>query len=135
MGLRNKGSFYLLSPQREHEAHQRVTSAALRLWAGRRTGVAMPAYIVATVTIADPEKFAAYGAAIKGLAEEFGGQAVVKGAVAQVLEGDVDPNERVVVTQFPDAESAKAYVASDRYRAGVALRGGAADAKIRLLVD
>lgn len=95
----------------------------------------MPAYVVATVTISDPEKFAAYGAAIKGLAEEFGGASVVKGAVAEVLEGDVDPNERVVVTRFPDAESARAYLTSDRYQHGKDLREGAADARIRLLID
>lgn len=61
----------------------------------------MPAYAVATVTISDPERFAAYGAAIQGLAEEFGGESIVKGVVTEVLEGDGDPQERIVVTRFP----------------------------------
>lgn len=94
----------------------------------------MPAYVVATVTIPDPERFAAYGAAIQGLAEEFGGESIVKGMVTEVLEGDVDPQERIVVTRFPDADSARAYLGSDRYAHGRALRDGAADARIRLLI-
>jgi len=112
-----------------------TTFAAFAYAQARKTGVTMSAYIIATVTIKDPEKFAAYGAAIKGVAEEFGGQAIVKGPVSEVLEGNVDPSERVVVTRFPDATSAKAYITSDRYRAGIALREGAADAQIRLLID
>ena len=53
----------------------------------------MSAYIIATVTIADSERFAEYGRAIKGLAERFGGEAVVKGAVEEVFEGEPSPGE------------------------------------------
>ncbi|AMO72557.1 DUF1330 domain-containing protein [Sphingorhabdus sp. M41] len=95
----------------------------------------MSAYIIATVTINDPEKFAAYGTAIKGLAEEFGGEAVVKGPVSEVLEGEAAENERVVVTRFPDIASARSYIASNRYQQGRALREGAASARILLLAE
>lgn len=95
----------------------------------------MAAYIVATVRISDPVAFAAYGKAIAGLSEKHGGEAVVKGPVAEVLEGDSPVGERVVVTRFPDEASARAYIDSDAYKAGCALRTGAAEVEMRLLVD
>lgn len=95
----------------------------------------MPAHLVATVRISDPAKFAEYGKAIAGLSERFGGEYVARGKVAEVLEGDSDPDERVVVVRFPDADSARAYIASPEYQAGAALREGAAEVEMRLLSD
>lgn len=94
----------------------------------------MTAYIIATVNITDTAAFAEYGKAIKGLAERFGGEAVVKGRVEEVLEGDSRPGERVVVTRFPTAEDARAYIDSPEYREGARLREGAATATIRLVL-
>lgn len=93
----------------------------------------LSAYIVATVDITDAERFALYAKGIAGLAETFGGEAVVKGAVSEVLEGDVAVGQRVVVTRFPSVEDAKAYIASPEYIAACAHRQGAATVAIRLL--
>lgn len=93
----------------------------------------MTAYIVATVQIHDPERFAAYGAAIKGMSARFGGESVVAAPVAEILEGDGVVGERVVVTRFPDAESARAYIASPGYAAAAAGRAGAATVTMRLI--
>lgn len=95
----------------------------------------MAAYLVATVRITDPEKFALYARAIAGLSEQFGGEYVVRGAVAEVLEGAVDPAERVIVSRFPDVDAVRAYVGSAEYRAAAAHREGAAVVEMRLLVD
>ncbi|WP_375194321.1 DUF1330 domain-containing protein [Sphingobium sp.] len=95
----------------------------------------MAAYIVATVRISDPDRFAEYGKGIAGLSESFGGVAIVKGPVAEVLEGHSPVGERVVVTRFENVEAARAYIASDQYRAAAALREGAAEVEMRLLVD
>ena len=95
----------------------------------------MAAYLVATVRITDPVKFSEYGKAIAGLSERFGGEYLVRGKVSEVLEGDSDPNERVVVSRFADAAAARAYVTSPEYLAGAALRQGAAVVEMRLLVD
>lgn len=95
----------------------------------------MAAYLVATVRISDPVKFADYAKAIAKLSERFGGDYIVRGKVSQVMEGNTDPEERVVVSRFPDADAARAYVASPEYRAGAALRQGAAVVELRLLVD
>jgi uncharacterized protein (DUF1330 family) len=91
------------------------------------------AYIVATVRITDAEGFGLYAKGIAGLAERFGGESIVKGAVSEVLEGDSIVGERVVVTRFPDPESARSYLASPEYIAASEHRRGAAQATIRLL--
>lgn len=93
----------------------------------------MSAYIVATVDITDAERFALYAKGIAGLAERFGGESVVKGAVTEVLEGDAAVGQRVVVTRFPSVEDARAYVSCPEYVAASAHRDGAARAVIRLL--
>lgn len=95
----------------------------------------MAAYLIATVRISDPAKFAEYGKAIAGLSERFGGEYVVRGKVAEVLEGEADPDERVVVSRFPDADAARAYIASPEYQAGAVLRQGAAEVEMRLMLD
>jgi uncharacterized protein (DUF1330 family) len=98
-------------------------------------GDEMAAYIVATVRISDPTRFAEYGKAIAGLSDKHGGQSVVKGAVADVFEGNSPIGERVVVTRFPDEAAARGYIESAEYKAGCALRVGAAEVEMRLLVD
>ena len=95
----------------------------------------MAAYIVATVQIQDPERFAAYGKAIAGLSEKHGGERVVAGPVREVLEGEGQVGERVVVSRFPDADAARGYIASAEYQAAKAQREGAAVVVMRLLVD
>ncbi|MBA4354955.1 MAG: DUF1330 domain-containing protein [Novosphingobium sp.] len=95
--------------------------------------IGMAAYIVATVRISDPAKFAEYSKGIAGLSEKFGGEAVVKGAVSAVIEGDGVVGERVVVSRYPDAASARAYIQSPEYQAAVALREGAAEVVMRLI--
>jgi uncharacterized protein (DUF1330 family) len=93
----------------------------------------MPAYIVATVSITDPARFADYARAIAGVSESFGGESLMKGVVAEMLEGEAPAGERVVVSRFPDAAAARAYVASDAYAAARALREGAAIVAMRLI--
>lgn len=93
----------------------------------------MAAYIVATVNILDPERFAEYSKGIAGLSESFGGEPVVKGAVAEYLEGANPGNERIVVSRFPDADAARGYINSTIYQAAKAKREGAVEVVMRLL--
>jgi uncharacterized protein (DUF1330 family) len=95
----------------------------------------MAAYIVSTVNITDAEKFAAYVKAVAGLSERFGGEYLLRGKIAEALEGDIDPEERVVVSRFPNAEAARAFIGSSAYQAGKRLRVGAGEVRSRLLVD
>jgi uncharacterized protein (DUF1330 family) len=95
----------------------------------------MAAYLVATVHITDPETFAIYAKGVAGLAEKFGGTALVRGAVQEFLEGQGPANERVVVTRFPDAVTAKAYLSSPQYVAASAYRIKSSSCTMRLLSD
>jgi uncharacterized protein (DUF1330 family) len=95
----------------------------------------MAAYIVATVRITDPVKFGAYVKAIAGLSERHCGEYIVRGKVVEVLEGDVDPQELVIVSRFPTAAAARGYAKSPEYLAGAALRQAAGFVESRLLVD
>lgn len=95
----------------------------------------MPAYIVATVAIIDPARFADYAKAIAGLGERYGADYLLRGAVSEVFEGDAQIGERVVVIRFPDGESARGYILSAEYQAAAAARSGAASVVMRLIVD
>ena len=94
----------------------------------------MPAYLVGTVTITDADRFSAYSAAIRGLSAMFGGESVVAGRISDVLEGETDPTERVVVTRFASEADARAYLTCDDYLAAKTKRAGAATVVLRLLV-
>ncbi len=93
----------------------------------------MAAYLVGTVRIHAAEPFARYAAAIKGLAACFGGEPIVAGAVTEVFEGASPVGERVVVTRFPNAQSARSYLTSPAYLAAKDLRAGAAEIELRLI--
>jgi uncharacterized protein (DUF1330 family) len=93
----------------------------------------MPAFLVGTVRILDADAFAQYGAAIKGLSANFGGESVVAGPVTQVMEGNSPVGERVVVSRFPSGDLARAYLSSPAYLAAKALRAGAAEIELRLI--
>lgn len=93
----------------------------------------MPAYIVATVQIQDFEKFGQYVKATSGLAQQYGGETMIVGKIEEVFEGDVDSEERVIVSRFPSADAARSYVNSNEYQAGKKLRIGASSVQSRLI--
>jgi len=93
----------------------------------------MPAYLVGTLRILEADAYAAYGAAIRGLSAQFGGEPLVAGAVTEVMEGTSLVGERVVVTRFPSADQARAYLACDSYKAARMLRDGAVELELRLI--
>jgi uncharacterized protein (DUF1330 family) len=95
----------------------------------------MAVYIVATVNITNPERFKRYLAGVAGLSERFGGETVVRGQVDTVLEGDAPAGLRVIVSRYPDEESAQNYLHSPEYLAAKAERSGAADVTMLLLKD
>ncbi len=94
----------------------------------------MPAFIVATVSISDMTAFKEYSKTIEGVSEKYGGESIVKGSVTEMLEGIAPDDQRVVVSKFPDADSAKAYVNDPVYLDGKAKRKGAAFVDMRLIV-
>ena len=93
----------------------------------------MTAHIVATVRVSNSVKFGLYTKAVSGLAERFRGEYLVRGKVSEVLEGNGDADERVVILSFPDADAARAFYFSPEYQAAKGLRTDAALLEMRLL--
>lgn len=87
----------------------------------------MVAYIVAQVKINDHEAYDAYKK-VSGLSvEAYGGRFLARGGKMEILEGTSDA-ERVVVIEFPDAETARLWYDSPEYREARAIRANASKA-------
>jgi uncharacterized protein (DUF1330 family) len=85
----------------------------------------MTAYIWTTVQSGEPAAYQAYAKAAAQVAAGFGGEYLLRGVVEEVFEGACEDASRAVLIRFPDADAARAYMASDGYKAAKALREGA----------
>lgn len=74
----------------------------------------MPAYVVATLEVTDPEGLAPYGAAVPAVVEEYGGRYLARGGATELFEGDA-PTDRVVIIEFPSVEAARRWYLSPEY--------------------
>jgi uncharacterized protein (DUF1330 family) len=86
----------------------------------------MPAYVIADVKVSDPEKYKQYMALSPAAIEAAGGRFLVRGGAHDVFEGNWQPS-RMVVVEFPDMVSARAFYDSARYREARAKRAGATE--------
>lgn len=84
----------------------------------------MAVYLIATIEVHDPERYAEYAAKAGTSVNDHGGRYLVRGGATEVLEGDWSP-QRVVVLEFPDRESLQAWYDSDVYREAKAIRQSA----------
>ena len=93
-------------------------------------------YILAMVTVADPEAYRASG--YMAMAEDsvttFGGRFMVRGGDPLALEGEA-PGERIVILEFPSREQAAAFHASAHYAPAITLRQSLADSRLILLSE
>jgi uncharacterized protein (DUF1330 family) len=83
------------------------------------------AYIIANVTVTNPEQYAEYRKLSSQAMQVHGAEVCVRGGAVEVLEGDWRP-DRVVVLKFPSMEQARAFNESVEYGAARASRQGAA---------
>ena len=81
----------------------------------------MPAYVVVEVEVNDPVRYENYKAMVPPSLETYGGRFLVRGGKVETLEGDWSP-KRFVMVEFPSAEQAKAWWASEEYAEAKALR-------------
>ena len=82
------------------------------------------AYIIANVTVTDPEQYAEYRKLSSIAVEAHGAEFCARGGAVEVLEGDWMP-DRVVILKFSSMENAKAYYQSVEYTAAIKARQGA----------
>ncbi|MEM7779434.1 MAG: DUF1330 domain-containing protein [Pseudomonadota bacterium] len=95
----------------------------------------MPAYMIVTAAIHDREAFIqGYGAAAAELITQFGGEYLLRGPGAELLEGDFGEGASMVISKWPDREAAKAFWNSAEYAEAKKLREGLADVQV-LLID
>jgi uncharacterized protein (DUF1330 family) len=95
----------------------------------------MPAYMIVTAKIKDRDAFiSGYGVAAAALIGKFGGKYVLRGPGAELLEGDFGDGSSMVISEWPDKESAKAFWNSPEYAEAKKLREGVADVQV-LLID
>jgi uncharacterized protein (DUF1330 family) len=89
----------------------------------------MAAYVIAELTVFDPEGYEPY----KRLAEQsiaaFGGTYLVRGGIVDSIEGD-PVSGRVVVVEFPDLETARSWYASEEYSAALPVRQATATTRL-----
>jgi uncharacterized protein (DUF1330 family) len=81
----------------------------------------MAAYVIADLTITDPQGFEAYRQMVPATIAQYGGKYVVRGGRTDTLEGNWDP-KRLVIIEFESAERAKQWWACEEYREAKALR-------------
>jgi uncharacterized protein (DUF1330 family) len=74
----------------------------------------MPAYLIADLTVTDPDAFRKYQEAVPAIIAAHGGRYLVRGGASRVLEGHWEPG-RLVVLEFPDPERAEAFWTSEDY--------------------
>lgn len=92
----------------------------------------MPAYIIADVHVTDAAGYEPYRPLAAASIARFGGRFVVRGGNADLLEGAPEP-ARVVVIEFPDAETARRWYRSDEYQQALNIRQANSTARVILV--
>ena len=94
----------------------------------------MAAYMLVLADIHDREAFmTGYASRAAELVEEFGGRYVLRAPGAMLLEGTVSENQAVVVSEWPDKETALAFWNSEQYAEVKTFRNGIADCQVVLV--
>ncbi|ABE45097.1 DUF1330 domain-containing protein [Polaromonas sp. JS666] len=83
------------------------------------------AYIIANVTVTNPEQYETYKKLSSIAMQVHGAEVCVRGGKVEVIEGDWSPS-RLVMLKFPDMEQARAFNASAEYEAARQSRQGIA---------
>jgi uncharacterized protein (DUF1330 family) len=81
----------------------------------------MPAYVIADVKVTNSAGYEPYRPLAAASIARFGGRFVVRGGQAELLEGAGAP-ERIVVIEFPDADTARRWYNSDEYQQALKIR-------------
>ncbi len=92
----------------------------------------MAAYLIADVTVKNPDAYAEYRKQVLPTIMKYGGRFIVRGGAHETLEGDWRPG-RVVVIEFSDMATAKAWYRSKEYGPLVKLRQGASSGRLILV--
>ena len=88
-------------------------------------------YIIARLTVNDPEAYKAYAAAASAAMKIYGATILARGGRSEALEGDARP--RNVILEFPSYEAARTYFYSPEYQAAIKLRRPVSEGELVLV--
>ena len=81
----------------------------------------MTAYLIANITVTDPESYPPYRAQVPGVVAQYGGRFLVRAGAVHPLEGEFG-FDRFVVIEFPSLEAARQFYDSPEYAPLLKLR-------------
>lgn len=84
----------------------------------------MSAYVVVDVQVNDPVRYEEYRKLVLPTLQSYGGRFLVRGGKVDTLEGSWAP-KRLVILEFPDVATAKAWWGSSEYANPKAIRQSA----------
>jgi len=90
-------------------------------------------YVIAQITVTDPDAYPDYVAKVGPILDRFGGEFLVRGGRCEFHEG-TPPGERNVVIRFPSYERAIAWYHSEEYAEAKAMRM-AASTSVQTIVE
>lgn len=76
----------------------------------------MSAYLIVDTDLTDPDRYEDYKRQAKPLAEQYGGEYLVRGGAMSIKENDLWSPTRMVVVRFPSTEKAQAFYESTEYQ-------------------
>lgn len=85
----------------------------------------MSAYLIARISVTDPDAFVEYTKRSPAVIEKYGGRYLARGGRTVSLEGEADAR-RVVLIEFDSVEQAEAFYRSPEYQDAKTYREGAA---------
>jgi uncharacterized protein (DUF1330 family) len=86
----------------------------------------MPAYVVGTIRVTDPERWQRYVERVGATFGPHDGRVLLRGVASARLDGTVH-GDRVVVIEFPDVGAARRWHASPEYQSLAPMRDAGAD--------
>ena len=89
----------------------------------------MSAYVIADITVNDPERYEEYKKLAPPAIAAYGGKYLARGGKSEKLEGNWEP-DRVVILEFESIEKAKEWLDSQEYRKARTLRHKTASSKM-----
>lgn len=93
----------------------------------------MTAYLIAQLTVTDPQGFEAYRQVVPPIIAAHGGRYLARGGALSTLEGEPG-GERIIVLEFADRTAAEAFYESPEYQEILPLRLKAAGGSV-VIVD
>ncbi|MGF1742469.1 DUF1330 domain-containing protein [Vibrio profundum] len=82
----------------------------------------MSAFMLANITVRQPDKFKKYLSAVQKLGSKYGAKLLIKGKALRLITGGACESEMTIVVKFPSPESIDELFESEEYRALIPLR-------------